>query len=121
MAKSDYSPALIEFVTVAVPFFEPSNTLVAVTVSVVFDSVPDTVKSPLTLIVLVTSSVPVTVQITSFGAKPVFTTTVLNCVVAPFATVTVEGETVTLVIAGVSVVNKTALLNGLIEKVFHTW
>ena len=114
-------PAACETVIVEVPVILPSNALVAVTVKVVFTSVVGTVSNPVSLMVEVTVEAPVTVQITSFGAKPSTATSAVNCNVEPVFTVALLGVTVTLVTVDFPVVNRIALLNGLTENVFHTW
>lgn len=91
------------------------------TVKVPFTSVVGTVSNPVSLMVEVTAEFPVTVQITSVGAKPFTATSAVNCNVEPVFTVAVLGVTVTLVTVDFPVVNRIALLNGLTENVFHTW
>ena len=86
--------------------------LVAFTVKVVFGSLVATLKIPVLLIEEVGVCVPVTVQSTDFGAKPVVATTAVICWVPPLATVAVAGVTSTLCTLLVSVVNRTAFENG---------
>ena len=89
------------------------------TINSVFVSVGDTVNNPSSLIV-VPSDPFCTVNLPDLPTNPVPSIVPVNCVILPFATVAVVGEIVTLVISGCTVVNKIALENGEIEKVFHT-
>ena len=87
-------------VTVAVPLFVPSNTDVAVTISVVAFSFSATVSKPEAFIFVAGSVLPLMLHVTVSDASPCVVTFAVNCCESPFCTVAVLGTMTTETTAG---------------------